>query len=107
MTPVERTIQWFFDRGIIAGRVDRRMGPIEMDWPGKGVGFADILAVPLEGPVLIQVTSKSNHASRVKKVLASAYAVRTCLQRGLAVSVWSWAADEDEPRIEAITLDML
>ena len=107
MTPASRTVQHLVDQGTIACRIDRRMGPIEVDWPGAGVGFADILAVPPTGPLLIQVTSKSNHASRVTKLKASAHAVRTCLQRGMRVEVWSWDKDDDVPRIEPITLEML
>ncbi len=107
MKPAERTVRHLVEQGIIACRIDRRMGPIEVDWPGAGVGFADILAVPPDGPLLIQVTSKSNHANRAAKVRESAHAVRTCLLRGLRVQVWSWAKDDDEPRIEHITLDSL
>jgi len=107
MTPTERTIRHFFDRGIIAGRIDRRTGPIEVDWPGQGVGFADILAAPPEGPLLIQVTSKANHASRVRKVCEQSHVVRTCLQNGFMVECWSWAKDDDEPRITPITLNKL
>lgn len=107
MKPAERTVRHLVAQGIIACRIDRRLGPIEVDWPAGGVGFADILAVPPDGPLLIQVTSKPNHASRVTKLKASAHAVRTCLLRGLTVEVWSWANDDDEPRIEPITLDSL
>lgn len=69
------------------------------------MGFADILAVGHCGPLLIQATSNNggNHAARVRKVKASAHAVRTCLNAGMLVEVWSWS-DVDEPRIEAVTL---
>ena len=107
MKPAERTVRYLVERGIIACRIDRRLGPIEVDWPAGGVGFADILAVPPEGPLLIQVTSKANHASRVRKVIESAYVVRMCILRGMRVEVWSWAPDDENPRIEPITLASL
>jgi hypothetical protein len=104
MTPTARTIAYFFDRGIIAGSIESRQGPITVDWPGKGVGFADILVADPDGPLLIQVTSRSNHASRRTKMLnGSAHAIRSCLRCGLRVELWSWAPDDDQPRVEAVT----
>ena len=116
MTPTERTIRYFFDRGIIAGRVDRRIGRLrEIDWPGQDPvsgesrGFADLLVAHPNGPLLIQVTSNSggNHMARVRKVLSRQAVVKTCLTSGFRVEVWSWRKDDDEPRITPIKLDMV
>ena len=108
MTPVSRTLAYLTELGILAGRVDRRVGPVDMDWPGNKVGFADVLAILPTGPLFIQVTSHSNHAARVRKIKEqSAHVVRTCLRCGCTVEVWSWKRDEDEPRVEAITVESL
>ena len=112
MKPVEKTIRYLTDAAILAGRVDRRMGLIEVDWPSGGQGFADILVAHPDGTLLIQATSNNggNHMARVRKLVTECkYVVRTCLERGFKVEVWSWRPgdDEDEPRIQPITLDML
>jgi len=111
--PVTKAIRYLTAKGILAGRVDRQLGMIAMDWPGGGQGFDDILAVFPDGPMLIQVTSDNggNHAAHVRKLVEErTYAVQTCLRRGMRVEVWSWKPEDDEdcpPRKQAINLDML
>lgn len=74
--------------GWIVGNVEKWVPhtPIRQDL----FGFADLVAVkPGRTPQLIQVTSSSNMAARVSKILASHLAI-VCLMGGLEIVVHGW-----------------
>ncbi len=72
-------------------------------------GFADLLAIkPGEVPVLIQTTSGSNTAARIKKIAAEPLA-RTALISGFRIEVHGWRKLKSNrgrwtPRVENVEI---
>jgi len=70
-------------------------------------GFGDILAVKKGEILLLQVTTGSNGAKRVKKIFESKTIVPV-LESGMHVQVWAWRKLKKGgwlPKITEITLD--
>ncbi|MBL8752256.1 MAG: hypothetical protein JNK15_03060 [Planctomycetes bacterium] len=97
-TPTTRTIGFLEARGWIVDIAERQQGPITRDL----FGCIDLVAVhPDKRAVLfVQVTSRSNIASRIAKTLAQP-TTRKLIQAGVLIEVWGWG-DEAEPRIERL-----
>lgn len=87
MTPTARTLAALRKHGYMADVVER--------WnPHSGTrhdlfGFADILAVSPSETLAVQASSAPNLSARVNKLRASD-AVKTCLEAGWRVQVWTW-----------------
>jgi len=79
-------------------------------------GFADLLACKsLEPPLLVQVTSGSNHSARRLKI-ANSPLIKLVLSTGMRVEIHSWRKLKKKrggkqmiwsPRVEEITVDSL
>lgn len=73
MTPTSRSIQSLKDRGYLVGKVEK--------WIPQArrrvdlFGFADLIAVGDDHDVLVQVSTTSNQAARVKKIWKSEHAL--------------------------------
>lgn len=111
--PITRELEWRFDNGWTAGRVDRakytiqrgkKAVPIMEDWPGAGHGIIDLVCAKIgePGSTYVQVTSRSNHADRVSKVCAEKHIVRTLLLSGNQVEVVSYGPEDDDRKVQAL-----
>lgn len=102
LLPQTKALRYLAQLGLIADMAERKMGLISKDWGG----FADIVAVdPLLGTVqFIQVTSRSNFASRKKKILESdvARVIARCRPDTIWILVWGYDSKLDslEPQRE-------
>ena len=88
MSPTERSLALLRKQGYEAAVVERwnPHAKLRQDL----FGFADIMAVrPGSPPVMLQVTSRTNHAARRSKVLDSLSA-HACAAAGMKVVVHSW-----------------
>lgn len=96
LLPQTKALRHLAENGILADPVERKMGLISKDF----LGFADIIAVdPLTGVVwFIQVTSRSNFASRRKKILESDVArkVARANPKAIYIAVWGYDSKSDE-----------
>ena len=89
LLPQTRAVRWLEACLYIADPCERKIGLLSKDWGG----FADILAISPERTevLLIQVTSNSNFASRVKKCLDNENAQRIIKTMPLVrVEVWGY-----------------
>ena len=88
-TPTARTLAYLRDAGYLAEVVERRLPRciVTVDL----FNIADVFALmPNEPPLLVQCTTGSNAAARVKKILAAPH-LRKVLASGVAVEVWAWS----------------
>ena len=60
----QKTVAWLEGKGFLVGKVERQTGKIKRDL----FGFGDFVALKGDDTVLVQATSASNFASRVKKI---------------------------------------
>lgn len=89
LLPQTKALRYLQEHNWIADPVERKMGLLSKDWGG----FADILAVRPETSeaMLIQVTSDTNFASRVKKCLENDEAMRIAAAMPLIqIQVWGY-----------------
>jgi hypothetical protein len=88
MSPTQRTLAWFKERGIRAAVVERwnPHAKIRQDL----FGWCDVLAVT-GCTIGVQVTSAANASARIAKLCdEKADAVRACLNAGWRVFVHGW-----------------
>ena len=95
LLPQTKALRYLAQLGLIADMAERKMGLISRDWGN----FADVIAVdPLLGTVqFIQVTSRSNFASRKKKILESDVAgvIARCRPDTIWILVWGYDSKLD------------
>lgn len=94
MTPAERTVRWLRASGWFADHAERQTGPVKRDW----MGFADVIAFhpDLNAWLLVQVTTASHFADRVKKVYRNQWA-RLLVSQNQRVQIHGWKAKGKEP----------
>lgn len=91
MTPTNRTVQFLADRGIRCGNVERfvrEAGP-----HGKRYdlfGFIDAIAIYPDTIAGLQITSGSNIASRIDKIMHERREACEDFMRVAVVEVWGW-----------------
>jgi hypothetical protein len=99
-----RTVKLFRESGWITHRVstfDARTGRAK-----DFLGFADVMAIASDVTVLIQVTSRSNRSSRLKKILASENAytwLKDCATRRIWLVLWEKERGRWHQVIENVT----
>jgi len=93
----QRCVDYLNSAGWIAGRCDCNMGLVSRDL----FGFADVFAFEPEElwVLLVQVTSRKNHAARRAKCLGSEIA-RRWVESGHLLDVWSLGDDVDGTKLE-------
>jgi hypothetical protein len=100
----EKVVRYLIARGWTAGRVDRQLGRRHKeDWPGHGVGFADVIAFhPDQVPhwVLIQSCTTSHRAEHLRTLDKCQYVLRRAAKCGAVAELWCWK--DDEPHREII-----
>jgi len=122
MTPQQRSLDYWRQRGYLVSSVERRKRfPAPKSQPCRCCGSRqmvdiavdlwnvfDLIAVlPFDNfVVFVQVTTSSNHADRRKKILASAEA-KLCVSAGCRVLVQSWRKKDNRWQVndEWITLE--
>jgi hypothetical protein len=88
MTPTARTIQHLAERDISAGNVERYVHQVRKRY--DLFGFIDVIAIYPESIAGLQITSGSNVASRVEKIMTERRSACADFLRVGVVEVWGW-----------------
>lgn len=92
MTPQQRSTNLLREEGYLVEVVEQIKRIPGKTWRVDLFGFADLLAIRRDEVLLVQVTSRSNVSSRIRKI-EDAPTLAPVREAGIRIEVHGWGAD--------------